>query len=426
MPTPVWQGSARAVAQVNTFVFAGTWEADDVIRVSFSNGKRYDFTAGSTVIATVLSTLVTNWLALDDSDYPEFAEITPTANATTLTCTAATPGKPFTVTLTPLEANLGAADAQTIEGAGTATTGTAATVSSGPNDWSTAANWSGGAIPADADDIRIENSAVSILYGLAQSAVEPATFNVAASFTGTIGLPRTNIDAASYVEYRDLYLQLGPVAASIGYGEGPGSGRIKLDCTSDQTALTVYSTGAAIEPGVPAFLWKGTHASNVVEVQAGDVGIAVFAGETATILTLQIAGNSKVWGGAGLTLTTLKQDAEATDVFFEGTGTTLTLTKGKLSVKGGNITTLTNNAGTVYYLGAGTIGTYKGGDGSTLDCTKDLTTRTITTTNLFKGATINDPFGTIVFTNGYIPMGCLPNEVNANIGYNRTLTPTPL
>lgn len=421
MATVIWRGSARAIAQVNTFAFAGTWEADDLIRVIFTNGKRYDFTAGSTTTATVVSNLVTNWLALDSTDYPEFAEVTPSANSTTLTLTAATAGVPFVCTLTPLEANGGAADAQTIEGAGTATSGTAATASAGPNDWSTALNWSGGAVPVDNDDVVIEASDVDILYGLSQSSIDLTSLTVKANYTGRIGLPAYNEDGG-YYEYRTQYLTLGTATTfKIGEGDGDGSPRLKVDTGSNACSLTVYKTGAGIDAGLPPLLWKGAHNSNLIEMQGGSIGIAVLASETATVATLLVTGDAQVWAGSGVTLTTLKQDGNGSSVLFEGTGTTLTLTGGELTVKGGNITTLTNDAGTVFYMGSGTITTYNGGHEGTLDCTKDLTSRTITNCNAYKETTVKDPFGTITFTNPIQAVRCRYEDLNLNTGYHRTI-----
>src|SRR5262249_43097328 len=157
-----------------------TWEVDDVIRVTIGQ-KVYNFTAGSTVITTILDNLVAAWNGLDATSFPEFSEITASRSASTLVLTNDVPGRTMTVTLTPLEVNFAPADLQTIEGVGVATTGTVATAASGPNDWSVAKNWSLGTVPATGDDVIIDIP-IPIFYGLAQSAVTLASLTIAATF----------------------------------------------------------------------------------------------------------------------------------------------------------------------------------------------------------------------------------------------------
>jgi hypothetical protein len=129
-----WQGGAAAVAQVTTWTFGGTWTATDTITVTIGS-KSYTVTTGSATLATLLATLQAALAGLSSSSFPEFAEVTWTnPTGTTLVGTAATAGVPFTATLTTSSA------AGTISAAST-------TASSGPNDWSTAPNWSRGVIP---------------------------------------------------------------------------------------------------------------------------------------------------------------------------------------------------------------------------------------------------------------------------------------
>lgn len=422
MSTIYYRGGARKTAQVQTFAFAGTWEADDVIRCEFANGKRVDFTAGSTTTATVVSNLVTAWNALDATDFPEFAEITASANSTTFTLTADTAGVPFTVTLTPLEVGLGAADSQTIEGAGTATTGTAATANSGPADASVAANWSGGATPVDNDVIIIENYDGDILYGLTFSGIDPTTVHIMASFTGQIGLPRTN-ESGGYPEYRTQYLTFNSIGTlNIGAGEGQGSGRIKINAgTNAACTATVYKTGSPEEDGIPAVLLTNTKTSTVLEVQGGSVGYSIFASESGTVTTCNVTDGT-LWVGSGATLTTLNQGGG--EVTLEGAVTTWNRTDGVGTIRAGAITTLNNRGGTVNLLSSGTITTYNGGPKGTLDASGDLTARTITNCNIYAGTTIKDPFGKITFSNGLITKECRVQDFDWDVGYSRTLTPS--
>src|SRR5262245_41819885 len=102
MATVRWRGDAPAVAQIQSWAFAGTWESSDLIRVTIG-GKTKDFTAGSTTTATVVANLVAAWNALSGATWPEFAELTASQATTTFKLTSDTAGKPFTVTITPLE-----------------------------------------------------------------------------------------------------------------------------------------------------------------------------------------------------------------------------------------------------------------------------------------------------------------------------------
>lgn len=419
-----WTGGAAAVAQVSTYAFGGTWETDDIIRVVIGS-KKYDFTAGSATTATVVSNMVSTWNALSASDYPEFAEITASANSTTLTLTADTAGVPFTATLTPLEANAGAADSQTIEGAGTATTGTTATAATGPNHWDDARNWSGGAVPVNSDNVYIENSAVHIRYGLAQSGVTLTSLNIAASFTGDIGLAEVNsFGSTSYLEYRSQYLAIGATTINIGDGAGQGSGRLKINNGSVQTTLNVRGTATGAEQDLEALLWKGTHASNAVNVTRGTVGVAVYGGETATIATLRVGyqtsqlTDSQVRIGAGTSLTTLNQSGG--QVVLNAGLTTVSKTGGELAITSGNVTTLTDDNGTTTYSGAGTITTLNVGHKAFVDFGQDMRGRTVTDANFYSGSRMEDPFSTVTWTNPPRVVRATLEDVSLNFGVNRT------
>lgn len=428
MATIRWRGGAAAVAQVQTFAFAGTWEVGDLIRVTIGS-KVWDYAVTSTTITTFLPLFVTAYNALDSSDYPEMAELTASSNSTTLTFTADTEGKPFTVTLTPLESDGGAADAQTIEGGGTATTGTEATASSGPYHWDTAANWDSGTVPTTGDSVYLERSDDDIRYGFAQSGVTLVLLEIRASFTGSLGLPPVNNDGTAYPEYRSRVLAISATTCNIGTGEGSGSGRILLNFGSVQTTLNVWQTGSAIDDDVAALQWKGTNASNVVNVYRGSIDVAGFAGETATIATLRVGfesgqdSDAAVLCASGVTLTTITQTGG--EVEINSAATTITRSGGSLRINGsGAYTTITNNAGQVIYASSGTVTTYNGGPRSELDLGRDLRAKTFTTTTIQAGSSISDPGAVVTWSNGITLDRCKISDVTLDLGYNRTLTPS--
>ena len=336
MATLRWESGAFAIAQVNTWTFAGTWEATDINRVQVGN-KIKDTVTGSTVIATIITTLETALEAVDDDDWPELLSdesgVTITTTATTMVFTANEPGVPFTATFSMFDTAYGAADAQTIEGAATPTTGTATTVNSGPNVYDTLANWDSGALPVDADTIIFENAdeSAGVLYGLDQSAIEPAAVYVMMSFEAPIGLAKTNTLGTEYPEYRSDYLTIGPVILDVGRGQGSGSGRLKFNSGTDPCAVTVHNTGSPEEANVPAFLWKGTDAGNTFTARGNaSCGIAFFGGETATVATLTLDGNASVVCGLGVTLTTINVNGGRLEVNSNIAGT--------ITVRGGEVT----------------------------------------------------------------------------------------
>lgn len=425
MATVRWLGNAAAVAQVDTLTVGGTIEADDVFKMTI-NGKTLSVVAGSTVAATVATTIAAAWNALTAADgWAEFAEITALATSGgALTLTADTKGKPFTCTVSTTETGGGAADAQTF--------GTAATVAnSGPNDWSTATNWSGGAVPVDADDVIVEDSTIDILYGLDQSSIQPTSLTIRRSFTGKIGLPNRN--SGGYEEYREKYLKIGPTTLSVGAGDaGGGSSRLKINTGTDQTAVTVHHTASPADTNSHAFVWKGTHAANTLTVKSGSVAVAPYAGETATIATLNVgyvnnvAGDSNVYLGTGCTLTTITQTGGK--LVAQNNATTINLLDGELSVRGAaTITTLNIDGGALYDESSGTFTTLNVGSGGGYDASRLLAAKTITTTNLRAGALLRDPNAKVTFTNGVVLSRCSIGELKngtIDFGPNRTLTPS--
>lgn len=287
-------GNAPAIKQVDTLTLGGTIEVGDRFEVTI-NGKLFRYTAASAVAADEATALAAAWNALPAADYPEFAEITAAATSGgALTLTAKKAGKPFTATVATFESNGGAADAQTF--------GTTNTVAcSGPNFWSLAANWSNGAVPITGDSVFLDGAVCNahILYGLDQNAVTLAGLYARNQWKGDLGLPERNKDssAAEYDEYRDTELKIGITAVDVTCA----SGRIKINSQAVQTAITVRATGSAKEAALAAFQWRGTHASNTLTVEGGNVGVALTSGHAATLASFtQTEGTLRI--GADVTL----------------------------------------------------------------------------------------------------------------------------
>ncbi|UUO04621.1 hypothetical protein M4951_14605 [Blastopirellula sp. J2-11] len=239
---------------------------------------------------------------------------------------------------------------------------TVTTTGTGPHHWDEPANWSQGSLPVDGSDVRIENSASDILYGLDQSAVTLLSLDVRASFTGTIGLPDQN--AAGFYEYLPTHLAIGSTTTRIGEGEGSGSPLIRLDNGSAQTSITVYNAGSPASDGY-AIDWIGTHASNVMTVYKGTVGVAVGAGEAAVLSSLDVSfvssrdSDALVYLGDDVTIGDITKDGgELTITGRSGTDiTSIQSTAGDVYLRGTDgVESLSVEGGDFYYLSTGTLG----------------------------------------------------------------------
>jgi hypothetical protein len=386
MATTRWRGGGKSTPQVNTITPANVG-IGNTFTVTI-NAKAITVTATAGTVANVTGLLVT---ALSASTEGEFREITWTDSTTHVTATGPADGTPFTQTSSA--------------SGGTATNTTATTTTgSGPNYYSLAANWSGGAVPVNSDTAVFDSgSSVDCLHGLAQSAVTLTELRVEAGYTGKIGLPERNA-RFGYTEYRATYLATSATAVNIGAGPGAGSPRINLNTGTALATVNVYSTGQPEANAPAAFVWKGTHASGVVNRYGGSVAIAPYAGEVATVLTLRCSetsgqaqrGTASVTVGAGVTFSgdlyqsggTVTTAASIGDDVFQDGGT-LTLTAAAA------ITGDTLCSGTIVVTTSGSIGAVTVRTGGVLDFTRDLRAHTTGTITVYAGGTLDDRYGTI-------------------------------
>ena len=422
MATLYWLGTAAAVSQSGTFTVTA-YDAATTYAVIIGGVTVSVVGSGgtTTTVATALTT------ALNASTHPYFAAITWSSNAAVITGTTDTAGVPFTATSS--------------ETGGTGTIGdyAAVTASSGPNDWSTAANWSTGAVPVNADTVYIKDSEQSICWGLAQSAVALTAFYIHKSFTGRIGLHwevfATNSEgsahSAAVIEYRADYLAISTTTLLIGEHFNTadlllGSGRIKINLGT--TACTAEILGTAENPydgGNSAVRLRANSATTDIFVRYAPGGVSVaadIAGETTTARKVSISDTSlrtKVQTGAGLTLTTWEQDGGVNLLRAAATITTVTIRGGVLTSEGAwTATTATISSGlfvqnNVNSGSAATIGTLNI-NGGIVDATGNNRARTITNLNLSSYGALKANGGVITVTTPVLPTG------------KYTLTATPI
>mgnify|MGYP001577786689 CR=1 FL=1 len=433
MATNYWKGGATAVAQIST-----------VQITAYDAATTYKVTIGGVVVSVVGSggtpTTVATALAaaLNASTHPYFEAVTWTSATDTVTGTAATAGVPFTAT------------SSVSGGAGTIGAVATPTASSGPNDWSTAANWSLAAVPVNTDEVVLKDSSSNICWGLAQSAVTLNSLRVDKTFTGRVGLAITQFATVSdgttasttaAPEYRSDYCAVGitsggavKIGENLSQSSAAGSTRLKFDFGTTDPVITILATASSsADTGLPAVRFKVVHASAKLYVRsaAGGVGVAVDApGEVSTLSLIDITDTTtttKVYMGPSVTLTTWRGDGGACVIGgAAATMTACTVSGGTLRIEGDfTITTLTVNGGTVtdnHIKTGGNANTTIAHNGGTLDATGSAAARTWSAYTPAIGSTLIENTNVLTVTTRYGASGnrVVTTTVGTN-GYQKTL-----
>lgn len=414
MATKYFLGTATAVAQVTTVQVTG-YDAATTYKITVA-GEDIVSELGVTDADGTASAISSAWNA---STNPLATQVTASVATDTVTFTADNAGEPFTLS------------SSVTGGSGTIGAASTSTASSGPNDWSTAANWSDGSVPVDTDTVIIAGISTPICWGLDQNTVDLTELIVEQTYTGKLGLDlnvlATAADASTSSsaknEYREDYLKISATTVRLGQHLGPGSpggsSRIKIDNTKAGASDTiVYDTASASsETGKPSVRLKVAHASSELFVleAPGGVGVAVDEpGETSTLALVSVGDRTTqagVFVGGGTTLTTWRQQG-GTCVLERDTGTltTCTVTGGTLETLGAfTITTLNVTGGTLRANHGGGGVTTANLSGGQVDMTRNTDAVTWTTINLEPGAsilagphvtftTINEPSGQETYT----------------------------
>jgi hypothetical protein len=371
MPNRTWKGGyalAAEVSQIDTAVFGGTWESNDVVSATLEdesgNTKTIDTVTGSTAVATLIATVVA---ALNASTDPHFAAITFAAASPNLTATADTAGKPFKLTWATTENGGGAADAQTLT---TSTT----TPNQGPYDYGCAGNWWEGVVPVASDKVTIAGS-YDIKYGLNQSSVTLSGFAIAPDYTGQIGFNGAPLRIALNTDALvggagTYYLDLGASNVSV---------RLISDDYPRDTTLAL-STDDVDRSNYPFTNLKGSNLATLY-VEDGRLEVARNAGATSTVAAVQQSGGL-VKLGSGTTLTTYSMaDGEAV---LECAATTVNVGGGHLRTIGtGAIATMTVSGGAVTPNSTGAISTLNVKLDGSVDFSDSRAARTVAAMNIY-------------------------------------------
>lgn len=413
MATRIFAGDAVAVSQVDTVQITAFDAATTYILTI--NGKTVSV-SGVTDVAATTAALEEAWNA---STIPEFAEVTALDDdVDTITLTADTDGKPFTV-------------ASSVSG-GTGTIGavTSVTANDGPSVWS-GNNFKTagvrGTLPSSGDDVILENSSVEILHGLDQSAAGIWTsLQISASYTGTIGLPKTNGDGDDdYDEYRQRYLSIDCTTLRIGDGEGTGSGKLRIELAQSLTTFVSDNTASSDDALGAVEIFGSGNTITTATVESGSVDFARDNGEAgATITTLILDNDATVRVDANSSVVTATVEGGELDI--ESALTTLTLRdSATVTHTAGNIATANVFGGTLNIENdaALTITDANIGTGGIIDATSANAAVTLTNTTVDVPGIINDPSKQVIFSTAVDIGNALISEWPVNLGRGRTWLP---
>lgn len=401
MATKYWLGTADAVAQVHTGSIDSVDGTPANNTFTVTVGGVAISQVGNTDVATTAAALVAS---LNASTHPYFAAVTWTnPSAGNIVGTADTAGVPFVAALT-----------ETGAGTGSVTDFAETTASAGPNDWSTATNWSDGSVPVNSDTVIFANNAVNVSWGLGQSAVALTALRIDQTYTGRIGLDYANFATSAdgetvsptvKAEYRSHYLAIGTSALDIGRhfdaGTPAGSGRILIDLGSSTACqATVHNTRSSSADGQrPAVRLLASNASTDIYVRQAPGGVGIAAdepGETSTVGDINVSedGSSAiVHAGPGVTLTNWIQGGGDCTLEAAATVTKVDADGGRLQIEGDfTITTLNARGAEVIdnhiKTGGNSVTTLNLENGSTYDLSQSLEARTLATVNTDHGVTL--------------------------------------
>lgn len=413
MATVRYTGNAVRRKQVDTYTVASPTSGASTYTV-VCNGKTFTYVAASNVAADVAAALVAAYQA--QTNILELLDAVADVNGAIVTFTSIQDGYPFTFT-------------ESVSGGGT-WSGSTTTTNSGSGVFDLADNWS--AAISSSDDLVIEKPNTDIQFRLTSLTTSLTSFTIRGTFTGQLGLPIQN--SADYPEYRGCYAKLVCPLYIIGIGEGNGPSRCYIESNAGAAAsVVVHKTGSSND-SYPACMLKhtsgGSNSFSSIRVVDGDVGIALLAGEVATVTLLTVGDNGTtptVSAGVGATI--------ATATINGGEVHLVTTPATALTINGGASVYITNGGGsTAVSVLDGSL--ELGGTGSSLTLT-DLTIGsngtldlshgqgTVNVTNgikMYTGATLIDPLNRLASSTVINPQQCTIDDLNLTTAKGITWT----
>jgi len=169
-----WNGGATAVAQVRTTEITGAASGSTITTTLTAEDGSTQSVVTTMTNSTLADQATVYRNALAASSQSEFQKLTYSVDGAVVTMTASIAGRPFSMSITGTTGSASVSN-------------TAVTASAGPNDFNTAANWSGSTKPANDDLVTFSGGSFDVLYGLDQSAIVLRQFSVTRGFSGNIG-----------------------------------------------------------------------------------------------------------------------------------------------------------------------------------------------------------------------------------------------
>lgn len=401
-----WLGNAHDVKQIITITVGGTTWADGTATIT-SNGKDIVVTpVGSESeanIATAIKEALASSTRLDGTgttdatsnaggqEFGEFSEIIWTVSGSVITGTAAKAGVPITISVSETST------------AGTLTLATPQ-AATGKHFFDNPDNWDTGAAPVDDDVLIYRDNNVSCKYNLANGTLE-VTLQVYKSYTGEIGLPRTNVDNPQkpYNEYRQRYARFDNsgsgtnIAHRFGIGqEGTGSPLINVKHSIRKCSPIVYATGNPLPTrGGKALNICCTANDSTLNILGGSVDYSSQDGATAAFrIIAQVGGDSRSING--IHTSSASVTISGGTALIGGTGAiNQILVKGgtlKLENQTGTITDLRAQGGAIEYASTGTITGLIVEKGGVFDARHDAGAFTVTDGDVYEGGKFLDPY----------------------------------
>ena len=443
MATLRWTGAAQDIRQEQTVTVSGTWAQGETGSLIINN-KKLTITAGASVATTDIAAAInaaisagsaTENLVGDETrnfggrEIPEFREVVSTVSGSVVTLKSYVPGVPFTLTVSDTAASGALATSVTV-------------AATGKNFADNAANYTGGVMPADNDNLVFDSGDVSVLYGLTYFRGSGIDLNITRTtdYSGQIGLPPQN--NLGYVEYRQRYFQWRGYSKTFVVMRGqtvPATPRpMWLDVEGQTNCSVTIDAPLGSDPAVPSVFLAGGSNSCYPSLMAGNISIdpedalGIAASEFADIRigSPGIPTQPIVTFGQRCTINAVTQN-------FIQYGGDVTI---NCSLDGGG--TYRNPVvygGTLRLFGDGSakeLTAYKGGTislsgsisgidkvtlyGGTLDCSEASLVGAISPIddiNVYAGSTIKDKHG--IYTDQFDLLGCSPADVTLELPANR-------
>ena len=406
MASKFYRGTAAAVQMVDRFTPANV-EIGDIFTLTATgedgSTAAVTFTATAATVANVTAGLVAAWNASTNALH---TGVTAADATTSLTLTADTAGVPFSVASSTTDG--GGANTQTL-------TRAAVTANSGPSDWNIAANWSDNAVPVTGDNVTLDGRmAAAVLYGLNQAGVTLASLRhyVGAKAVGTVSAA-LRIGAT-----------LGDSNLPTEDGSRPSATFFNVNVGTVQTTWNNWDSAGQGSSGLEPVLFDGTHASNVLNVFGGIVGVGTMTpGDTTVVVTLNVIGKGKSVVSNGTTLTTVNLEESGRAVLrCDATTVNVRDQNCDLKLEQASAVTTINCNGKATINSTGTIANLHIEDTGNVNTRETNNARTITNAFIYGGGTLTTDLNTS-YPNGVdVLRGA--RSAQADFGDNVTLTPS--